>query len=99
MLIYELTVNFPRDELFGLRTQLRKTCVDIPAYIAEGCGKPNDSEFARSLSIALSFANRLEYYALVANDLEMLTESEYERISSKIIEVKKMLSVLSQKLR
>lgn len=38
LLVYQLTMNFPREELFGLRTQLRKTCVEIPAYIAEGCG-------------------------------------------------------------
>jgi len=99
LLVYQLTMNFPKEELFGLRTQLRKTCVEIPAYIAEGCGKPNDAEFARCLHIALSFANRLEYYVLLAFDLEMFAEENYSQINSELIEVKKMLNTFSQRLR
>ena len=60
---YRITADFPKDEVFGLRNSLRKIAVDIPAYIAEGCGKANDAEFSRSMSAALGFANRLEYYA------------------------------------
>ena len=97
--VYELTANFPREELFGLRTQLRKTCFDIPAYIAEGCGKPNDAEFAKSLAVAISLAHRLEYYVLISKDLGMLAEPEYLVLTTEIVEVKKMLSVLMQRLR
>ena len=99
LLIYKLTLDFPREELFGLRNSLRKTSVDVPAYIAEGCGKPNDSEFSRSLYIALSFANRLEYYALLAFDLEMFSKTDYEIILAEINEVKKMLHGFNQRLR
>jgi four helix bundle protein len=98
LLIYRTTSDFPREELFGLRNSLRKTSVEIPAYISEGCGKSSDTEFKKSLSVALAFANRLEYYALMAFDLEMLNEANHGRINSEIIEIKKMLSVLSQKL-
>ncbi len=49
LLIYKLNFDFPREELFGWRNSLRKTCVDIPAFVAEGCGKPTDAEFAKSL--------------------------------------------------
>ena len=65
---YRITNDFPRDEVFGLRNMMRRTSIDIPAYIAEGAVKPNDTEFARSISAALGFANRLEYYALMAHD-------------------------------
>ena len=99
LLIYKQTLDFPREELFGLRNSLRKTSVDIPAYIAEGCGKPTDLEFSKSIGIALSLANRLEYYALLANDLEMFNELNYNQILSEIIEVKKMLNGFNQRLR
>jgi len=99
LLIYKTTADFPREELFGLRNSLRKTCVDVAAYIAEGCGKPTDAEFAKSLYAALGFATRLEYYALVAFELQMFTESNYSEVNDEIVEVKKMLHGMNQKLR
>ncbi len=77
--------------MFGLRTQLRKTSVDIAGYVAEGSGKPNDEDFARCVGIALGYANRLEYFALVASDLEPLPNDEYEKLNERIVEVSKML--------
>lgn len=99
LLIYKLTLDFPRDELFGLRNSLRKTCIDIPAYIAEGCGKASDSEFSKCIGSALGFTNRLEYYALVAFDLNMFSEQEYQTVDSEVIELKKMLNGFNRRLR
>jgi four helix bundle protein len=99
LLIYRLTADFPKDELFGLRTQLRKTSIDIAGYVAEGSGKPNDEDFARCVGIALGFANRLEYFALVASDLRFLPNDEYEQLNGRIVDVSKMLSSLWQKLK
>lgn len=99
LLIYKLTLDFPREELFGLRNSLRKTSVDIPALIAEGCGKPSDAEFSRSLFLALGLASKLEYYAFLAFDLEMFSDHHYRLINSEIIEVKKMLNGFKQRLR
>ena len=92
LLTYRLTADFPRDELFGLRNSLRRTSVDIPAYIAEGCMKPNDAEFSKSLSAALGFANRLEYYALMSRDLNFLKDEVHIDYEATIIEVKKMMN-------
>lgn len=88
---YKLTADFPREETFGLRHSIRKTAVDIPAYIAEGAGKTSDAEFAASINLALSLAMRLEYFALVAHDLELMNPASYEVFSGSIVEVKKML--------
>lgn len=99
LLIYRLTVNFPKEELFGLRTQLRKTSVDVAALIAEGCSKPSDDDFAKCVGTALGYANRLEYFALVAHDLKMLSPATYSEMNDAIVEVEKMLSSLWQKLR
>jgi four helix bundle protein len=91
-LTYRLTAEFPREETFGLRHSLRKTAVDIPAYIAEGAMKPNDNEFAWSVYYSLSLAKRLEYYALIANDLGMIGPEHYELFDAETIEVQKMLA-------
>lgn len=98
LLPYRLTTDFPRDEAFGLRHSLRKTSVDIPAYIAEGCGKASDEEFSRALGAAFAFATRLEYYALMACDLTMLAKAKHADYEERIIEVKKMLSGFNRRL-
>jgi S23 ribosomal protein. len=97
--IYSLTADFPRDELFGLRNSPRKTCVDIPAYIAEGSGKANDADFARSLGGALALANRLEYYVLVAFDLKVFSQVGHDSINLDVVEPKKMLNGFNRTLR
>ena len=98
LLTYRLTINFPRDEMFGLRNSLRRTSVDIPAYIAEGCVKPNDAEFAKSLSTSLAFANRLEYYALLSRDLSFLDAAAHDDYELAITEVKKRINKFRSRL-
>ena len=98
LLTYRITKDFPRDEVFGLRQMMRKTSIDIPAFIAEGCGKPNDPEFARSLSGAISLGNRLEQYSLMAKDLQFLDEDIHRDYENEIIEVKKMIAGFIRRL-
>lgn len=98
LLIYKLTQDFPREELFGLRNSLRRTCVEIPGYIAEGSGKTSDLEFSKCVGSALGFANRLEYYVLLAFDLAMFSEAENLQINESIIDLKKMLNGFNRRL-
>lgn len=95
---YRITADFPREELFGLRNTLRKTSVDIPALIAEGCAKSNNEEFNRSIATSIALGNRLEYYALIARDLELMNDAIHSDFLDRIVEVRKMLSGLSQRL-
>ena len=95
---YRITADFPKEELFGLRNTLRKTSVDVPALIAEGCSRENNSEFSRAVSNAIALANRMEYYALVARDLKLIGEVVHNEYSEHIVEVRKMLSGLNQRL-
>ncbi len=99
LVTYKLTAEFPREETFGLRHSLRKTAVDIPAYIAEGAAKANDAEFASSINYALSLAKRLEYYCLMAHDLEFLKTDLYEAHAGEIIAVQKMLAGFKRRLQ
>ena len=98
LLTYRLTADFPKEEIFGLRNSLRRTSVDIPGYIAEGCGKSDDTEFRRTIGAALSLANRLEYYSLVAFDLQMFSRANHDELVAKTVEVRKMLSGFTRRL-
>ncbi|HVF30652.1 MAG TPA: four helix bundle protein [Pyrinomonadaceae bacterium] len=98
LLTYKLTADFPRDELFGLRNSLRKTSVDIPAFIAEGCGKLDGNETGRAIVGAVALANRLEYYALMAHDLGMLGDFNHGLLQDSTVEVRKMLSGFAKRV-
>lgn len=99
LMVYDLTQDFPKEELFGLRHSLRRTWVDIPAYIAEGSGKASDAEFSRCVGSALALANRLEYFVLLAFDLKLLNEPSNTKLSQYIIELKKRLNAFNRSLR
>ena len=97
--VYEATATFPRNELYGLTSQIRRSCVSIPANIAEGCGRDGDMELARFLQMAMGSASELEYHLLLASDLDLLKASDYDRLRSETIEVKRMLTSFIQMLR
>jgi four helix bundle protein len=96
---YMATAAFPREEAYGLTSQIRRSSTSIPANIAEGCGRSGGAEFARFLQIAMGSASELEYHLLLAHDLGLLCNSDHERLESDVTEVKRMLSSLIQRLR
>jgi four helix bundle protein len=96
--VYKATAAFPRDELYGLTAQIRRSCSSIPANIAEACGRNGDAELARFLRIAMGSASELEYHLLLASDLGLLDRVEYERLANDVIEVKRMLASFILKL-
>lgn len=97
--VYRVTAAFPRDELYGLTTQIRRASVSIPANIAEGCGVGGDKGFARYLHVAMGSACEVEYHVLLARDLNLLKEAEYDQLVAQVGEVKKMLASLIRKLK
>ncbi len=70
--VYECTKSFPKEELFGLTSQLRRASSSIPENIAEGCGKNSKAELAHYLNIALGSANETEYFLILSKDLNYL---------------------------
>ena len=84
---YAKTANFPKAELFGLTSQMRRAAVSIPANIAEGCYRGQRS-LAQSLRIALGSAGELEYYVILAGDLKLLSESDRKLLAAEVSEVK-----------
>jgi len=96
--VYQATRGFPKEELFGLTSQIRRSCESIPANIAEGCGRSGGAEFNRFLQIAMGSASELEYHLLLSHDLHLLNGLQYKRLSSEVTEVKRMLTAFMQKL-
>ena len=97
--IYSLTRGFPQDERFGLTSQLRRACASICANLAEGCCRNSDRDFARFVDIAMGSGSEVEYFLLLARDLNHLIESDYASLDEEILEVKRMLTGLMQRLR
>ena len=95
--LYRVTRAFPREELYGLTSQMRRSASSIPTNIAEGCGR-SQGDFGRFVQIALGSASELEYQVLLARDLDLLGSAEAQALSEKIVEVKRMLSSLLSKL-
>ena len=60
--IYNVTANFPKEEMYNLTSQIRRAAVSIPGNIAEGCGRGGDGEMKRFLQISMGFASELEYF-------------------------------------
>lgn len=96
--IYNLTSRFPREEIYGLTSQIRRACASIPTNIAEGCGRKSSAEFARFLQIAIGSASETEYLILLAHDLKYLSSDQYNQLEGIIISVKKMLITLLKRL-
>ena len=96
--VYQSTSDFPREERYGLTSQLRRCSASIPANLAEGCGRNGDAELARFCSIAMGSASELEYDLLLARDLKLLKPKDYQELDQRTIELKRMLTALIQKL-
>ncbi len=95
---YKATVAFPKQEMFGMTSQIRRVAVSIAANIAEGCRKRGNGEFQRFLNVATGSASELEYHFLLAHDLGLVDHPEYKRLTEAVVEVKRMLSALARKV-
>jgi len=105
--VYRVSAAFPREEQYGLTSQIRRASSSIAANLAEGCGRnnvlstlaPGDAEFARYCSIAMGSASELEYHLLLAKDLNLIKPADYEELAPRATELKRMLTALMQKLK
>ena len=95
---YRLTERFPRHELFGLTSQIRRCASSIPANIAEGCGRLGNTEFHRFLQISCGSASELEYHLLLARDLGYLDPGDHQSAQKQLLEMKRMLVALTTKV-
>jgi four helix bundle protein len=95
---YSVSASFPKHEVFGMVSQIRRASASIGANIAEGCGRGGNAEFQRFLQIALGSASELEYHFLLSRDLHFLDAETHDRVQANVVEVKRMLAGLIRKV-
>ncbi|HEY3062504.1 MAG TPA: four helix bundle protein [Chloroflexota bacterium] len=96
--VYRATGDFPKQEMYGLTSQLRRAASSVPANIAEGCGRHSTADFARFLHFASGSASELEYHLMLAHDLSFMETEMFQQLTSQVIEVKRMLWAFEAKL-
>ena len=96
--IYDLTKNFPKDEVYGLTYQIRRSSSSIPTNISEGCGRDSDTEFNRFLTIALGSASETEYLIILSTELNYITEEKSILLLEDINLIKRKTYQLKKKL-
>ncbi|MBZ9787860.1 four helix bundle protein [Psychroflexus sp. CAK57W] len=91
-LIYKITKDFPKTEVYGLTGQIRRSAVSIPSNIAEGSGRNNWKELHYFVGIANGSASELETQLIIADNLEFLSEEYSKLLLTKVERVRKMIS-------
>jgi four helix bundle protein len=96
--IYKITGSFPKSEIYGLTSQIRRACVSIPANIAEGCGRDGGAELCHFLRFSQGSASELEYHLLLAKELNFLNPQNYDNLNNQLNEIRRMLTAFINKL-
>ncbi len=96
--VYRLTKTFPKDENFGITSQMRRAAYSIPSNISEGCGRESDAEFKRFLTIARGSASELEYFTILAKDLEYIKEEIFSELNDKVDRIRRSITNLINKI-
>jgi len=97
--IYYITREFPRDEIYGLTSQIRRAAISIPSNIAEGHGKGSKPSFASHLDIALGSAAELETQLEIALKIGYLQQNEFDPLLNELTEIVRMLYGLLNKVQ
>ena len=95
--IYSQTADFPDNERFGITSQIRRAVLSISNNIAEGAGRRSQLEFKRFLSIAYASTVEVENMVILSNDLDLMSEEKTATLTSRVIEIEKMLYALINK--
>jgi four helix bundle protein len=96
--LYRVTKAFPREEQYGLTSQIRRCANSIGANISEGCGRGTARDFARFIQIALGSASELENHLLLAADLGLVGAELHAELEKAVVDVKRMLTGLARRL-
>ena len=92
--IYKVSRSFPKEELYGLTSQMRRAAIFVGANLAEGCGRRSNAEMGRFVRMAMGSAAELDHHLLPCKDLGFLSEVDHRQFLANLTEVRKMLSAL-----
>lgn len=99
ILTYRETRNFPKDEMYGLTSQMRRSAVSVPSNIVEGCARESQTELLRFLEIAFASLRELRYQFGLSQRLGYFNENSFTGYDSKLLEAEKVLGSLVRSLR
>ncbi|MCX5724243.1 MAG: four helix bundle protein [Nitrospirae bacterium] len=99
MLVYRVTSGFPKEELFGLTSQIRRAAVSVPSNIVEGCARDSEADYLRFLNIAFGSLRELHYQLNLSKRLGFLRNEDSSLLESKVVEAEKVLNSLICALR
>jgi len=99
VLVYRVTAGFPREELYGLTSQMRRAAVSIPSNIVEGCARDSQADYLRFLYIAFGSLRELHYQLSLSKRLGFLRNQDSSPLEAKIVETEKVLNGLIRALR
>lgn len=97
--VYVLSATFPKEELYGLTSQLRRAVISVPSNIAEGHSRSGTKDFIQFISVSIGSLAEVETQILLASDLGYVQENEIGKIISNIHELQRMLHGLRTSLR
>lgn len=97
--IFILTNKFPKSELYGLASQMRRAAVGIPSNIAEGYGRKSTKEYAQFYSIAYGSALELETQIIIAEELELAKKEDFTTVEELLNEILRMLNSMTSKMK
>ena len=92
--IYHLTENYPKNEVFGLTSQIRRASLSIPSNISEGHSRRSSNDYIQFLKIARGSLAELETQILISKNLNFISEKQYQDFETKFLEIAKMLNSL-----
>jgi len=97
--IYKLTKNFPKEEQFGITSQLRRSILSVPLNIAEGQGRKNKADFRRFLLIAMGSLNETLTILAVSENLKIISDEELQKLRQRLLILMKRVQTLTSKLQ
>lgn len=97
--VYKVTDSFPKEEKFGLTSQIRRAAISIPANIAEGAARKSDKEFINFLSIAQGSASEIETELLIAYRLGFFNQTDFNRLCTELDDIGKTITGLANYLK
>ncbi|MDL1959280.1 MAG: four helix bundle protein [Deltaproteobacteria bacterium] len=99
VLVYRVTAGFPREEMYGLTSQMRRAAVSVPSNIVEGCARDSQADYLRFLYIAFGSLKELHYQLSLSKRLGFLRNQDLSLLEPKIVETEKVLNGLIRALR
>jgi len=97
--IYFSTNNFPKEEIFGLTSQIRRSSISIPSNIAEGSGRESDKDFLRFLNISTGSLFEMQTQLEIAKNIAYLNQEEFNNLYEDSREVERMLVAFIKKIK